>query len=67
MGGGLTFQSFFITMLQIVHGLRIMPAFVGRLPTETVHVGSFSAMRFSLRRLFPKRSQRNNPASQRRC
>jgi hypothetical protein len=29
-------------MMQIVHGLRIMPAFVGRLPTETVHVGSFS-------------------------
>jgi hypothetical protein len=28
-------------MLQIVHGLRIVPAFVGRLPTETVHVGSF--------------------------
>ena len=41
-------------MLQIVHGLRIVPAFVGRLPTETVHVGSFSTMRLASAIYSPK-------------
>lgn len=63
MGARLTLQSFFITILQIVHGLPIMPAFVGRLPTDTVHVGSFSkcglCTPISLQTI-PKRRLRNN-------